>query len=110
MSSFRSKSARKSFRNQSKSIKSVTSCAGHVDGMKKLIENNSSTTHPNQPKLFRQKVHSLVQLLMQNMQVSRLHIRSQTLFNEIIICAIFVSVNSIQNFFRARTYSGHPWL
>ena len=35
MSSFRSKSARKSCRNQSKSIKFVTSCAGHVDGIKK---------------------------------------------------------------------------
>ena len=35
MSSFRSKSVHKSCRNQSKSIKLVTSCAGHVDGMKK---------------------------------------------------------------------------
>ena len=35
VSSFRSKSARKCCRNQSKSIKFVTSYAGHVDGMKK---------------------------------------------------------------------------
>ena len=35
MSSFRSKSGQKLSRNQSKSIKFVTSCAGHVDGMKK---------------------------------------------------------------------------
>ena len=35
MSSFRSKSARKSCRNQSKSIKVVTACTGHVDGMRK---------------------------------------------------------------------------
>ena len=35
MSSFRSKSTRKCCQNQSKSIKFVTSCAGHVDGMKK---------------------------------------------------------------------------
>ena len=76
----------------------MTSCAGHVDGMNKLIENNSLITHPNQPKLFRQKVHGLVQLLMQNIQLSRLHIRSQALFNEIIICAIFISVNAIQKF------------
>ena len=34
MSSFRSKSARKTFRNQSESIKFVTSCAGHVDDIK----------------------------------------------------------------------------
>ena len=34
-SSFRSKSGQKLCRNQSKSIKFVTSCAGHVDGMKK---------------------------------------------------------------------------
>ena len=40
MSSFGSESARKSCRNQSKSIKFVMSCAGHVDGMKKI--NNSS--------------------------------------------------------------------
>ena len=42
------------------------SCAGRVDGMKKWIDNNSSITGQNQPKLFRQKVHCLVQLLMQN--------------------------------------------
>ena len=34
-SSFRSKSGQKFCRNQSKSIKFVTSCAGHVDGIKK---------------------------------------------------------------------------
>ena len=66
MSSFRSKSARKSCRNQSKSIKFVTSCAGHVDEMNKEIDNNLPITHPNQPKFFRQKVHALVQLLIQN--------------------------------------------
>ena len=36
MSSFRSKSARKGRQNQSKSIKFVTSRAGHVDKMKKI--------------------------------------------------------------------------
>ena len=35
MSSFRSKSARESCRNQSKLIKFVMSCAGDGDGMKK---------------------------------------------------------------------------
>ena len=35
MSSFRSKSARKSCQNQSKAIKFVMSCAGYVDWMKK---------------------------------------------------------------------------
>ena len=64
MSSFRSKSGQKL--SKSIKIKFVTSCAGHVDGMKKLIDNNSSTPDKNQPKLFRQKVHGLVQLLMQN--------------------------------------------
>ena len=64
MSSFRSKSARKSCRNQSKSIKFVTSCAGHVDGMKKEIDNNSSTTRQNQVKLFREEVDGHLQLLM----------------------------------------------
>ena len=34
-SSFRLKSGQKLCRNQSNSIKFVTSCAGHVDGMKK---------------------------------------------------------------------------
>ena len=34
MSSFRSKSAEKAVENQSKSIKFVTSCAGHVPGNK----------------------------------------------------------------------------
>ena len=66
MGSFRSKSVQKSFRNQSKSIKSVTPCAGDVDGIKKGIDNKSTITHPNQPKLFGQQVHGLVQLLMQN--------------------------------------------
>ena len=65
MNNFRSKSARKSCRNQSKSIKFVTSCAGHVDGMKERIDNNSSITHKNQTKLFKQEVHGIVQLLMQ---------------------------------------------
>ena len=37
-----------------------------TNGMKKWIDNNSSITHQNQQKLFRQKVHGLVQLLMQN--------------------------------------------
>ena len=36
MSSFGSKSGQKLCQNQSKSIKFVTSCAGHVDGMKKI--------------------------------------------------------------------------
>ena len=56
----------KLFRNQSKSIKFVTSCAGHLDGMKKCIDINLSITHQNESKLVRQKVHGLVRLLMQN--------------------------------------------
>ena len=56
MSNFRSKSARKSCQNQSKSIKFVTSCAGHVDGMKKYTDNNSSITRQNQVKLFREEL------------------------------------------------------
>ena len=38
MSSFKLKSAQKSCRNQSKSIKFVTSCAGRVDEMRKCID------------------------------------------------------------------------
>ena len=56
MSSFRSKSAPKSCGSQSKSIKFVTSCTGHVYGMKKQIGNNSSITHQNQVKHFREEV------------------------------------------------------
>ena len=57
MSSFGSESVQKaSCRNQSKSIKFVTSCAGHVDGMKKLIDNDLSITRQNQVKLFREEV------------------------------------------------------
>ena len=37
-----------------------------VDGMKKWMKYNSLITRSNQPKLFRQQVHGLVQLLMQN--------------------------------------------
>ena len=74
----------------------MTSCAGHVDGMKKWIDNNSTITHQNQSKLFRQNVHGLAHFLMQNILLSRLHTRSQALFNEIIICAIFISENAIQ--------------
>ena len=76
----------------------MTSCAGHVDGMKKLIGNNSLIPLQNKVKLFRQKVHGLVQLLMENIWLSRLHTRSQALFNEIIICAIFISVNAFLKF------------
>ena len=39
------KVVQKLWRNQSKSIKFMTSCAGHVDGMKKWIGNDSSITH-----------------------------------------------------------------
>ena len=60
MSSLRSKSAHKSCRNQSKSIK----CAGHFDGTKKEIGNNSSTTRQNHVKFFREEVDSHLQLLM----------------------------------------------
>ena len=63
--SFRSKSGLEGCRNQSKSIKIVTSCAGHVDRMNKLIDNNSSITLQNQPEVFRQKADGLEQLLIQ---------------------------------------------
>ena len=39
-----------------------------------------------------------MQLLMQITQLSKLHTWSQALFNEIIICAIFIFVNAIQKF------------
>ena len=64
MSSFRSKSGQKLCRNQSKSIKFVTSCAGHVDGMKKEVGNNSLIPRQNQVKLFREEVDGHLQLLM----------------------------------------------
>ena len=38
----------------------------------------------------------LVHLLMQNIYLSRLDTRSQALFNEIMICTIFIYVNAIQ--------------
>ena len=50
--------------NQSKLIKFVTSCVGHVDGMKKEIGNNSSIPRQNQVKLFREEVYDHLQLLM----------------------------------------------
>ena len=64
MSSFRSKSGEKLCRNQSKSIKFVTSYAGNVDGMKKLTGNNSSIPSQNRVKLFREEVDSHLQLMM----------------------------------------------
>ena len=76
----------------------------------KWIDDNSTITHPNQPKLFRQQVHGLAQLLMQNIQLSRLHTRSQALFHEIIICAIFYLCEYNSKIFMAITYSSHPWL
>ena len=63
MSSFRSKSARKNCRNQLKSIKIVTLCGGHVDGMKKQIGNNSSITHQKHMKHFREEVDGHLQLM-----------------------------------------------
>ena len=65
-------------KNQSKSTKLVTSCAGHADGMKKLIDNNSSTPPQNQVKLFREEVNSHLQLLMLKNLFSGLHICYQT--------------------------------
>ena len=47
---------------------------------------------------------------MQKIWLSRLHTRSQTLFNEIIICVIFISVNAFWNFLSHETYSSHLWL
>ena len=52
--------------NQSKSIKFVTSCAGHIDGMKNklVIAHSKSLPRQNQVKLFREEVGSHLQLLM----------------------------------------------
>ena len=60
---------KKCLKRLSKSIKINNICdvmAGNFDEMKTGIDNNSSITYQNRPKLFRQKVHGLVQLLMQN--------------------------------------------
>ena len=64
MSSFRSKSGQNLCRNQSKSIKFVTSCVGDVDGMKTEIGNNSKILRQNQVKLFKEEVDGHLQLLM----------------------------------------------
>ena len=64
MSSFRSKGGQKLCRNKSKSIKFVTSCAGHVDGMKTEKGNNSEIPRQNQVKLIREEVDGHLQLLM----------------------------------------------
>ena len=64
MSSFRSKRDQKSCRNQSKSIEFVALCAGHLDGIKKKIGNNLSTTHQNEVKLFREEEDGHLQLMM----------------------------------------------
>ena len=42
----------------------MTSCARHVDGMKKQTGNNSSTARQNQVKLFREEVDGHLQLFM----------------------------------------------
>ena len=44
------------------------------------------------------------------MWLSRLHTRSQTLFNEIIICRHIYFCECILKIFIAWTYSSHPWL
>ena len=62
------------------------------------IDNNSSTTLQNRPEVFRQKVDGLVQMPIQKIQLPRLHTRFQSLFYDIIICAIFISVNTIPKF------------
>ena len=77
-------------------MKCMMSCAGHDDEMKKFIDNNSTIIHQDRSKLFRQNVHGFVHLPMQNILLSRLHTRSQALFNEIIMCVIFISVKAIQ--------------
>ena len=72
----------------------MTSPDGHVDGVRKSIDNNSSITRQNQPKTFRQKVHGLVQLLItfscQGYTVGR-----KPFMMKIMIIAIFISVNTI---------------
>ena len=79
MSSFGSESGRKLYRNQSKSIKFVTSCAGHVDGMKKKIGNNSSIPRQNRAKLFREEVDGhLFATAYDKSWFSGLHTWSQT--------------------------------
>ena len=88
----------------------MTSRAGHIDGMKKLTDNNSSVTNQNQPNLFRQNVHSLVQLLMQNILVVKAtHLAPVPFkFNNIMFHIYFCECNS--KIFITLTYSSCPWL
>ena len=52
----------------------MTSCAGHVDGMKKRTVNNSSITRQNQPKLFRYKVHGFATAAAKHFVVKVTHL------------------------------------
>ena len=56
----------------------MTSCAGHIGGMKKYIGNDTSIPRQNQVKLFREEVDGHLQLLILKNRFSGLHTRSQT--------------------------------
>ena len=81
-----------------KSIKIVTTCDGHVEGMKKETMNHQLLVKIKQNSSDRKCMVFHVQLLMQNIWLSRLHTRSKALFYEMIICTIFISVNRIHTF------------
>ena len=69
------------------------SCTGHVDGIKKWIDNNSSITHYNQPEFFRQKVTwSCATADIKHLVVKVTHSVPGSF--SFIICAILISVNA----------------
>ena len=62
--SIESKSGKEGRKNQSKSIKFVTSCDGHVDGVKSRYTKRNQFFCQNQLRLFGQEVYGHVQLHM----------------------------------------------
>ena len=55
-------SGREGCQSQSKSIQFVTSCGGHIDGVKTKVRTSSSITSQNHAKLLKQEVDGYLQL------------------------------------------------
>ena len=76
----------------------MTSCAGHVDGKKKRIDNNTSLYSSGLTKTLQTESKLSCATAEAKHSVVKVTHSVPSPFNEIMICALFISVNAIQNF------------
>ena len=77
----------------------LTSCVGHVDGMK----NKQTITHQLLVRIKQNSLDTKCMVLCNcrcktSVRLSKLHTRSQAIFNKLTICATFISANAIHRF------------